>query len=189
MPVIICADEIMTIWLGSSPEYTSNFVRLLLIDTLIDTMTGPIEAGINATGCIKKVRIYTSMVLLVIIPVSYLFLKLGFSPYWVLLANISTTIVTLIIRIKIFSDMFSLRPLLIVRQTIITCFLTFVFALVIPLLVYYYIDYGLYGNASVTVICSLFPATVLSYTFALNQQELNFVNNVTIQFLKKFNKI
>lgn len=189
MPVIICADEIMTIWLGSSPEYTSNFVRLLLIDTLIDTMTGPIEAGINATGCIKKVRIYTSMVLLVIIPVSYLFLKLGLSPYWVLLANISTTIVTLIIRIKIFSDMFSLRPLLIVRQTIITCFLTFVFALAIPLLVYYYIDYGLYGNASVTVICSLFSATVLSYTFALNQQERNFVNKVTIQFLKKFNKI
>ena len=129
------------------------------------------------------------MVLLVIIPVSYLFLKLGFSPYWVLLANISTTIVTLIIRIKIFSDMFSLRPLLIVRQTIITCFLTFVFALAIPLLVYYYIDYGLYGNASVTVICSLFSATVLSYTFALNQQERNFVNKVTIQSLKKFNKI
>lgn len=188
MPIIICTDEILTLWLGESPDYTSNFVRLLIIDTLIDTMTGPIEAGINATGHIKKIRIYTSLVLLVIIPVSYILLKIGFSPYWVLLTNVITTIITLLIRIKILSDMFSLHPMLIIRQTLVICYLTFLLSLLLPLLIYNYMDCGLYAKTAITLVCSLLAAIIFSYLIALNRQERIFINNAIVQFINKIKK-
>lgn len=188
MPIIICTDEILTLWLGESPEYTSNFVRLLIIDTLIDTMTGPIEAGINATGKIKKIRIYTSIVLLVIIPVSYILLKLGFSPYWVLLTNVITTIITLLIRIKILSDMFSLHTILIIRQTLVICYCTFLLSILLPLLIYNYMNCGLYAKTAVILACCLFSGILFSYFIAMNKQEKFFINKVIVQFINRIKK-
>ena len=89
-PVILNIDYILRIWLGTNvPQYTSIFVCLVLLDALICTLNTPCTQVVSATGKIKGYQIASSLVNVLLLPVSWLFLKLGFEP-------ISTFIITVV---------------------------------------------------------------------------------------------
>ena len=53
LPVLIKTPYILHLWLGIVPEYTVMFLRLVLIVTLINSITGPVATAIQAKGKIK----------------------------------------------------------------------------------------------------------------------------------------
>ena len=50
LPVLIKTPYILNLWLGIVPEYTVMFLRLVLIVTLINSITGPVATAIQAKG-------------------------------------------------------------------------------------------------------------------------------------------
>ncbi|MBD5304821.1 MAG: lipopolysaccharide biosynthesis protein [Bacteroides sp.] len=89
LPIMICVNTILSIWLKDVPEYAPIFVILILIDGLASTLFGsPLMTSMAATGKIRTYQIIVSLILLLILPASYIALKLGMPPVTVFYFNI-----------------------------------------------------------------------------------------------------
>lgn len=79
-PVFCFTPQILNIWLVEVPPLSSAFIRILLFHVLIKVMSSPLVTGINSTGSIKNYQIVFSIIEFLTLPMSYILLKLGFSP-------------------------------------------------------------------------------------------------------------
>jgi O-antigen/teichoic acid export membrane protein len=98
LPLYINVEFILSVWLKNVPEYTVVFTQLILIFSLIDAISGPLWMSVQATGNIKKYQLVVSCFIFSNLPLSFLFLRLGYSPVWVLITKIALNILTLIWR-------------------------------------------------------------------------------------------
>ena len=73
-PIIFNIDLILELWLKNPPEHTAIFAILTSVYCLVDSLTGPLWAAMQAGGKIKRFQIVTGICLLLNLPVSYLFL-------------------------------------------------------------------------------------------------------------------
>ena len=92
IPIFINTNEILLLWLGVVPEYTVIFTRLVLIYMITETISRPLIIAKNATGKIRNYQIIVGGILLLTLPLSYLFLKIGASFEFVYIANIITSV-------------------------------------------------------------------------------------------------
>lgn len=74
IPVIIDADYILKIWLENPPQYTTIFLRLILIENLIRFFAANASTVIRATGKIKVFEITTN----VMNAIAFLLITIGF---------------------------------------------------------------------------------------------------------------
>ena len=87
-PVIMCCEDILSVWLVDVPQYAVVFTQLTIISTLFDAVSAPLWTVIGATGKVKYYQIIVSIITLIDIPLAYLALKLGFNPISVFIINI-----------------------------------------------------------------------------------------------------
>ena len=93
LPIIFEIDVILKVWLGNSvPEYTNQFTQLILVAALIDVLNTPITILIMASGKVKVYSLITSLVGILILPISYFFLKMNWPPYIVFIVGIVISI-------------------------------------------------------------------------------------------------
>ena len=96
LPLIINADFVIQIWLKNVPEYSIGFTRLMLLYSLQTSISGPLIISIQATGNIKKYELISSLLLLLNLPLSILFLFLGFAPHFLIIIRIIISIFVVI---------------------------------------------------------------------------------------------
>lgn len=80
VPLLLETEFILTVWLGDVPEHTLNFVRLVLILSLIDSVSNTLITLQNATGNIRNYQIVVGGILLLNFPLSFACLKVGLPP-------------------------------------------------------------------------------------------------------------
>lgn len=80
-PLCLCMNEVLAMWLGTPPDYTTIFAQFMLINTLVSMLGAGFDACILSTGKIKKNEIWTSIIYLSILPIIFVLYKLGFPPY------------------------------------------------------------------------------------------------------------
>lgn len=80
IPLFLEMDYILHLWLGDVPEYTIFFSRLTLIQGLIQAIDFPIGTGIHAVGQMKLPNITSAFIYMIILPISYIAIKMGASP-------------------------------------------------------------------------------------------------------------
>lgn len=94
VPVIVEIDYILTLWLGDVvPAYTKSFTILILLNMIVSSLNSPLSQVVHATGKMKTYQIYTSIVVCSIVPVSWVFLKLGYDPNSVYYTSLAITII------------------------------------------------------------------------------------------------
>lgn len=93
IPLYFETSYLLHVWLPEVPEYSVSFVKLLSLILLIDTLANPISAAISATGIIKYYQIVVGGVQLLILPISFVFLKCGFSPIIVYVVHLSIAVI------------------------------------------------------------------------------------------------
>ena len=145
IPIMYNSDMILELWLKNVPEYTSSFVRVMLLITLLSSLSNPLITAIHATGNIKKFQIYEGICLLTILPVSYVTVKLfKVPPVSVFIVNLVLTIITQVIRVQIVLPRIQMHITTYVRQIIVPTILTFIVC-----------------NVLAYVLCLYFPHSVL----------------------------
>lgn len=77
VPILCETDFILEMWLGKVPNYSSDFVRLILILALIEVLSFPVISIQRATGKMRNYQIVTGTIHLMNFPLSWLFLHLG----------------------------------------------------------------------------------------------------------------
>ena len=83
IPILFETNLLLTIWLKVVPEYTVNFVRILLFISLISCLANPLILAVKSTGKIKRYEIILGIVSLSVVPLAYAALK------WVILQKLS----------------------------------------------------------------------------------------------------
>ena len=105
VPVMINIDYLLQLWLGTVPEYTSQFLMLALVAALIDVMARPLVTALQATGRIKVFQIVICIVMLCELPLAYIILHFGGKPYWAMYPTILVTFIGLFARFLILKGM------------------------------------------------------------------------------------
>lgn len=103
IPIFIYVDQLLHIWLGQVPEYSSSFVRITLIYTFLCSIDAPVGMGIHAVGKMRLPNCTTAIVNFMNFPIVYLVMKLGANP----IVSYCFTLTALPINICI--DLFILR--------------------------------------------------------------------------------
>jgi O-antigen/teichoic acid export membrane protein len=94
LPLYVNAEYVLRLWLKNVPEYAVIFTRLIILFSLIDAISGPLWMSVQATGNIKKYQLIVSGFIFANLPLSFIFLKLGFSPVWVLIIRVILNFLT-----------------------------------------------------------------------------------------------
>ncbi len=108
IPIIVETPYILQVWLKDVPEYTVVFTRLVVITAMIDTLGLSLTTAVCSTGRIKWFHIVCGGILILNLPVSYVFLKLGFSPYAVLYVSIVMSLLAQVARVFFVHRMFGM---------------------------------------------------------------------------------
>ena len=93
LPIILESDYILELWLGEYPEHTVNFLRLIVLLCLIQTIKTPRTTVFHATGHIQWSNIIVGSILCSAFPLAYVALRLGGNPeivFWI--ANVTMLI-------------------------------------------------------------------------------------------------
>lgn len=80
LPFILEADYVLTLWLGSYPDHTVSFFKLIIIACLIQSLKTPRSAALHALGKLFIPNVVTGGVLCLSFPMAYAFLRLGYAP-------------------------------------------------------------------------------------------------------------
>lgn len=95
--IIFRTDFILVKWLGNAPKYTDIFIRLVLVNCIIDAFSTPVLNSIYATAKIGRVQFFTSLVIFANLPLSYLLLWIGALPYVVYYISIGLSLIVLVL--------------------------------------------------------------------------------------------
>lgn len=88
VPVALETETLLSIWLGTVPEFTADMVRLLLLVGVVNSLSSSLVSAIQATGHIRKYQLTVGGLMLTSMPVSMLLLWNGAGPlsaHWFLL--------------------------------------------------------------------------------------------------------
>lgn len=108
LPIILEAKQILHLWLGIVPDYAIIFLQITFISSIIDGVSNPLIISVQATGRIKKYQMIVGGIILSIVPISYIFLKIGSSPLSVYIVQIIICLIAYIARIIMAHSMISL---------------------------------------------------------------------------------
>lgn len=95
------APAIVQLWLGQLPDYVIIFVRIIVIISAVDAMSTPLMTAIHATGDIKLYQFTVGIIMILTLPISWIFLRLGFAPDSVFYISLILSTISLFIRLGI----------------------------------------------------------------------------------------
>lgn len=184
LPIIIETPIILHIWLGDNvPEYTVIFTRLVLLTAFISAFANPTTCIAYATGKVKWFSIIVSCLNLCILPIAYIFLKLGCNPASALLVSLVITIFVQVIRLYITSKITLLSVREYTRNVVFPSITYSLLPPLIPCLLVFFLPpciLRLLLSFFVSVLCSLLFAWIIG----LNSFEKDFAKS-KFSFLKK----
>lgn len=185
LPVLFETDFILTVWLKTVPDNTVVFLRIMICTSLIYTLANPLVVANQATGKVRKYQAVCGTILLMILPVSYVCLRLGCPAYSVFIVHFVMESLTQLAR------MFMLRPLIGIRikDYFINIYAKVGFvvllSVIIPFLVYRIMDDTVLRFFLMCVICVL-SVGLVSYSVGLSSTERVFVRSKAGAVYNKF---
>jgi O-antigen/teichoic acid export membrane protein len=173
LPVLLEIDMILRIWLGGNniPPDTSLFTRLVILTGIVDAFATPLSTVVHATGKVKWFQIVTSSIMILVIPVSYIFLKIGFPPEFALIVTLIFTMFVQLARILFVKGLVVTFSILqYIRHVVVPTVIIFVIAPLLPLTLHIMCD-ETYLRLFLTVVLSLISTIIVTYIFGLNKRE------------------
>ena len=79
LPIIVYCDFLLDIWLVRVPENAVLFTQLIVLSTVFRSLHGPLNLFYMAKGYIKRMVIAESIILLILLPMSFIALSIGYS--------------------------------------------------------------------------------------------------------------
>ena len=88
IPLFVEMDYVLNLWLTEVPEYTSDFLRLLIIGTAIFLCCSIISISVGASEKVAKMNVVNGTLYLAQLPLVYVLFKQGCSPNYLYVAII-----------------------------------------------------------------------------------------------------
>jgi O-antigen/teichoic acid export membrane protein len=179
LPIMIEMPFVLSIWLKSPPEYSVLFTRLVLLDTLINSVSYPIVAAIQATGKNKLQQIVQGSIFFLNLPISFIVLLLGFPAYSVMIIVICLTFITLVSRVIILRMLISFSVIQFFKKVIQPICIVSILSAVFPILLSLLWKQNLLRFFIITSI-SIISICVCIYLIGLSKAERLRINGIIL---------
>lgn len=184
LPIMIELPYILRLWLSDNiPEYTVIFSDLIIVNMIISSMNTPLSQVVHATGKMKRYQVGTSLIICSILPVSYFFLKIGYSPVSTFIVSIVISIINQFVCLFLLRSIFPYSIRLYCRNVIVPCLLLIIITPILPYLIHCFLPEGLLRLLCVIFI-SVVLTSILAYFVVLNQDE----KMILMDYIRKFIK-
>lgn len=91
-------EYIMKLWLGTPPEYSVLFCRIMMISSCINMCECTVNIGIHATAQVRQMSIFTGVCYLGVLPVIYICYRLGLPVETAYYLSYAVCVINLLIR-------------------------------------------------------------------------------------------
>ncbi len=180
MPILIETQLILKLWLKIVPNYTIIFTRLVIIDILIGSISGAIQNIVQASGEIRKYQLIVSGILLLNLPASYVFLKIGYSPESTMFISIFFSIIALLARLLIVKSIINFPSLLFIKNVLLSIIAVTTISYTISFFAYSYFNHTIGGFILLGFVTS-FSIIISILLIGLNKLErIMIINKVKI---------
>ena len=184
LPVFLEIDTLLSIWLVETPEYTSIFIRILLVISSVELLASPLNVSAQATGGIRTYEVATGVILLLIVPISYVVLRLSPKPENAFMIFLLQVCIAQVARLFMIKKKIGLSLRQYIGKVVIRIILVSAVAAIIPVAVHMNVGERILRLICVTVSCVTFTPGVI-YLFGLNKSEQAIVASKIQLFIKR----
>ena len=170
VPLLSNTGFVLKIWLKNIPDYSTHFVQLIILWSLIDSWNGPLWMSVQATGKIRTYQILVSLFIFFNLPLTIVALYFGASPEWVLIIRIIINLYITFWRIFYLSKKIQLKKLQFIYQVIIRTLLVFVISCIGTILIGSFIKNEII-RFFITCFIGIIFVSLLSLLIGVNKME------------------
>ena len=174
LPVLFETNFILTIWLKTVPANTVIFLRIIICTSLIYTLANPMIIANQATGKVKRYQVVCGTILLMILPISYICLKLGCPAYSVFIVHFCMEAITQLARMIMLRPLIGIRVYDYLKNVYSRVFIVAALSIIVPFLAYESLSDTFLRFFIVCIVCVLSVGTVV-YIIGLSNNERMFV--------------
>lgn len=186
-PVLLEIDYVVSLWLGNNvPPYTTDFIKISMLLTLVYRSNSMVETGIQASGYVKQLNTWSVPAYLGVIPLVWFALWMGWGPVVAILFANFAPVITFIINLVIIKRTINFPSwdyfcIVFVKNVCLV-----LMALIIPYLAQKQFEQSLFRFFLVCSLSVLCTVTIL-WSFGLNHEAKNMVKTKILgKYIKKF---
>ena len=184
LPVLFETEFILTVWLKTVPDDTVIFLRIMICTSLIYTLANPLIVANQATGKVRMYQIVCGSILLMILPVSYVCLKLGCPAYSVFIVHFVMESIAQLARMIMLRPLIGIRISDYIKNIYVRVVTVVALSVFVPFVVYENMDDTVARFFAMCLICVLSVSTVV-YTVGLSRNERVFVKTKAMAMMSK----
>lgn len=178
VPIWIEIESILSIWLVDVPAYTTVFIRILIIELIIDSATGPLATAVRATGKVKRYSLTDFSILIWNVPICWIIFKFGYGPQYAYFISLAITTIAVIARhIVVFNQLgYSWKIYwdnVIIRELFVILLASIITIIIYPILPKQTVMIQVLGIIGVAILM-----TILSFLTVLTKSERVGVINI-----------
>ncbi|PIE78563.1 MAG: hypothetical protein CSA15_07150 [Candidatus Delongbacteria bacterium] len=170
IPIIFEADFLLDLWLKKPPEYTSIFVKLIVVSVNINTFYYFIYQAVHASGKIKNQQIFISLSYFFSIIILYFIFKLGGEYYFVVIVPIIFSFIRNVIVLYFANRTISFPLKKYMQEVVFPCFLLSILILLAMLAPFNLLEES-FLRLFVSSFISVFSTLIGGYFIVLNSVE------------------
>ena len=155
LPVLLETDFLLTLWLKTVPDDAVIFTQIMICISLIYTTANPCVVANQATGKVKIYQMVVGGILLMILPISYIFLKLGAPAYSVFIVHFFVESVAQFSRMYMLRKLINLPMWQYMKNIYIPIVTTVAVAIILPIIVRMQVEEGWLRFIAVGFTCVL----------------------------------
>ena len=184
-PVLFETNFILTVWLKTVPDNTVVFIRIMICTSLIYTLSNPLMVANQATGKVRRYQAICGSILLMILPVSYICLKLGCPAYSVFIVHFAMESITQLARMVLLRPLIGIRIVDYIKNVYMRVVAVVVSSIIIPFMIYKDMDDSVLRFFMMCFVCALSVGTMV-YMLGLSKNERKFIKNRINKFTMKY---
>jgi len=121
IPLMVDTEKVLSLWLKDVPPYTASFCRIMLLNFFASQMILGAVVATKACGKIALAETVSAGILMLALPLAYMFLKVGLSVIWVVGCILLTTVVCTIAGLWIAKILYGFSPMGWFRHVVLRC--------------------------------------------------------------------
>ena len=177
VPLMFEIEFVLKLWLTKYPPLAPLFLRLLIIDQMIDFLGNTTARTVWATGEVRQYYITTSTATLLVFPLTWLLYSIGFTAEWSYIVFIVMYIVLIPIRLHIVKKLTGFNPKVFYKRVIVPVLCVTIVAFIIPTVVFFNLGTGILCHL-IVVMTSLISVLMAILFVGLDNEEKIFLLNI-----------
>ena len=174
LPIMINIEYVLQIWLGKYPEYTADFVRLVLIFALSECLSHSIITAMLATGKIKYFQLTAGALQLLNLPISFTLLWLDCPPTSIFVVSILLSQIGLWIRLVMLRHETGISLYDFFTHVFCNVLMVSVVSAILPLYLNQYIVVNFMSFLLISILSILYTLFII-FIIGCNKQERSFI--------------